>query len=221
MQAVLFDLDGIITDTAEYHYLAWKSLAGTLGIEIDREFNEQLKGVSRVDSLAKILEFGEKDKKYSSTEKETLMNEKNELYLKRIQKMTPQDLLPGIYELLQSLKSNGYKIGLSSASKNGPMILNLLKIADFFDVVANPDSIEKGKPAPDIFLKGAELLNVSSHECVGIEDANSGITAILAAEMVAIGVGSQSQLAHADLVLSSTEELNVELIEAVWQKFHK
>lgn len=221
MKAVLFDLDGVITDTAEYHYLAWKALGKDLGIEIDREFNEELKGVSRVDSLDRILAHGHQSDRYSSQEKVEFAQKKNALYLEMIKKMTPNDILPGIVSLLKALKEQGIKVGLASASKNGPAILELLELTSFFNAVANPDSVAAGKPAPDIFLKAAELLDESASECVGVEDASSGVTAINDAGMVSIGIGESAQLHHAALLLSTTKELNVPLLEKTWVKFHK
>lgn len=217
MKAVLFDLDGVITDTAEYHYQAWKRLGDEIGVDITPQFNEQLKGLSRSDSLDCILKYGGKMQTYSKKEKHALAEQKNDVYLQMIQKITPADLLPGIGELLEKLKARNYKIALCSASKNGPAILKLLTIDNLFDAIVDPASLKAGKPAPDIFLKGAKLVSVEPNQCVGIEDANAGITAIKTAGMVAVGIGDAMQLRDADRILSSTSELSIEMLESVWQ----
>lgn len=217
MKAVLFDLDGVITDTAEYHYQAWKILSEKIGIHITPQFNERLKGLSRSDSLDCILKYGGKTKVYSEKEKLTLAKQKNDVYLQMIQKVTPADLLPGIRELLEELKAHNYKTALCSASKNGPVILKLLAIDNLFDAVVDPALLKAGKPAPDIFLQGAKLVGVVPGQCVGIEDANAGITAIKKAGMVAIGIGDAMQLREADRILLSTSELSIEMLESVWQ----
>ncbi len=221
MKAVLFDLDGVITDTADYHYFAWKTLAEEIGISIDRLFNEQLKGVSRVDSLERILTYGNQANRFSSTEKKHLAQRKNEIYLEQIKKITPADLLPGIPTLITALREKRYKIGLVSASKNGRSILALLGIKHVFDVIVDPDSVPTGKPDPAIFLKAAELLQIVPSECVGVEDANAGITAINAANMVSVGIGDAQQLAHSDRLFASTQELSVEKLEYAWNRFHQ
>lgn len=221
VKAVLFDLDGVITDTAEYHYRAWKKLAEQLGISFDRAFNENLKGVSRKDSLDLILKHGNKENQYTLEEKEDLMEEKNTIYLGMIEQLTPKAILPGIHSLLEDLKEKGIKIGLASASKNGPMILEKLEIATYFDTIANPAEVKRGKPFPDLYLTAAKQLNIEPQECVGIEDAKSGVEAILSANMVAIGVGDKDTLQNAQYVVENTGQLNTDLILSVWSKVHE
>lgn len=216
MKAVLFDLDGVITDTAAYHYEAWKALGEKIGIDIDEEFNEQLKGVSRTDSLNLILAKGNKEDAYSETKKEAMATEKNELYKTLIEKMSPADLLPGIKELLDELKAKKIKLGLASASKNGPTILDKLEITNYFDEIVNPAELTAGKPDPEIFLTGAKQLGLDVSECVGIEDAAAGVEAINAAEMVSIGVGEAKNLGKATKVVPDTAELTLSLLEKVW-----
>lgn len=143
MKAVIFDLDGVITDTAKYHFQAWKTLASAIGIQIDEIFNEQLKGISRMDSLERILKFGGRSADFSKEEKSSLAERKNEDYRKLITSMTPDDLLPGIQNFLNELKEAGIKIGLASASKNGPFILDALKITPFFDTIVDPAKLKK------------------------------------------------------------------------------
>ncbi|MFF2446484.1 beta-phosphoglucomutase [Neobacillus sp. NPDC058068] len=209
LKAVIFDLDGVITDTAEWHYLAWRELANRIGIDFNREFNEELKGISRMESLEKILVLGSKADQYSETEKLELANTKNDHYVQLLTKMKPDDIFPGIKELLEELKANGVLIGLASASKNAPAILDSLEITNYFQTVVNPDEVERGKPAPDIFLRAAEKLAVTPAECIGIEDATAGITAIKDAGMYAVGVGTIEKMkqAGADLVVEDTQEL--------------
>lgn len=218
IQAVIFDLDGVITDTAEYHYLAWKELAARLGISIDREFNEQLKGVSRTDSLEKILMHGGKEKEFTEEEKAELAASKNDHYKTLIEQITPDDILPGIRELLQNLKEEQIKIGLASASKNAPVILERLQLASRFDAVADAGAVKKGKPDPEIFLTAAALLEAEPRHCIGIEDALAGVEAIKSAGMFAVGVGPQDILKEADMVVSYTSELSFTDILANYQQ---
>lgn len=217
MKAVIFDLDGVITDTASYHFKAWKQLAASIGIEIDEEFNEQLKGISRLESLERILLKGDKLEHYSPEDVHRLAEQKNEEYKELINGLTSADILPGILPFLKELKENGMKIALASASKNAPFILEKLGIAQYFDTIVDPASLAKGKPAPDIFLKAAAQLSVHPQDCVGIEDAPAGVEAIYSASMVSIGIGSQEQLEKANLVLPSTKELNVEIVKKAWE----
>ena len=174
LKAVLFDLDGVITDTAKFHFLAWRDLGAELGVIVDEAFNEELKGVSRMDSLERILAFGGLADKYSTAEKEAFCTKKNDHYLELIQEMTPADILPGILPLLEELREAGLKAIVTSASKNAPGILELLQVKDYFDGIVDPASVAAGKPAPDIFLAGAALAGVKPAECIGVEDAASG-----------------------------------------------
>ena len=152
LKAVLFDLDGVITDTAKFHFLAWRDLGAELGITVDEAFNEELKGVSRMDSLERILAYGGLADKYSLAEKEAFCTKKNDHYLELIQEMTPADILPGILPLLEELREAGLKTIITSASKNAPGILALLQVKDCFDGIVDPASVAAGKPEPDIFL---------------------------------------------------------------------
>lgn len=216
MKAVIFDLDGVITDTAEYHYLAWKSLADELNLPFDKEFNEKLKGVSRMESLELILSLG--DKAYSNEEKKVLAEKKNDLYKEMIQKVTPADLLPGIESLLKELQEAGIGTALASASKNAPFILDRLGVTHYFNHVVDVNLIKQGKPDPEIFLTGAAKLGVLPEDCVGIEDAEAGIESILSAGMYAVGVGTPAQMQKADLIVSSTAELSLSLLKENFKK---
>lgn len=218
LKAVLFDLDGVITDTAKFHFLAWRDLGVELGVTVDEAFNEELKGVSRIDSLERILAFGGLADKYSTAEKEALCTKKNDHYLELIQEMTPADILPGILPLLEELREAGLKAIVTSASKNAPGILELLQVKDYFDGIVDPASVAAGKPAPDIFLAGAELAGAKPAECIGVEDAASGVEAIKAAHIPAIAIGDAEVLAQADRVLADTSDLSLAVLRDTWEK---
>lgn len=215
-KGVLFDLDGVITDTAEYHYLAWKKLADNLDISIDRQFNEKLKGVSREDSLRLILEHGGREKDFSETEFNQLAKSKNDNYVEMIQAVSPKDVYPGILELLKALKNADIKISLASASKNGPFLLKQMELTDYFDGIADPAAVRAGKPAPDIFILAAEVVGLAPNECIGIEDAQAGISAIKASGAFPVGVGSAKQLGDDIAIVASTAELTLNFLEKQW-----
>ena len=210
IKGFIFDLDGVLTDTAEYHYLAWKKLADRLGIQLDRKMNEQLKGISRMDSLDRILAIGNQMDRYTLEEKEKLADEKNEDYKELILEVTPNDLLPGIANLLADLRAKDIRLALASASKNGPVIMERLGIADMFDTVVDPATLAKGKPDPEIFIKGAQQLKLKPIECVGVEDAQAGIKSINAAGIFSVGVGTKEMMKEADYAVTSTKELKLE-----------
>lgn len=212
IQAFIFDLDGVITDTAEYHYLAWKALAEELEIPFDMTFNEKLKGVSRMDSLELILEHGGKQDAYTLEEKEELATKKNDHYKTLIANITENDLLPGIHSFLQEIKEKGLKLGLASASKNAFTVMDALGLTSTFDYIVDSSKIKNGKPDPEIFLTAAKALDVEPTHCIGVEDAASGVKAIKGAGMFAVGVGDDKTLAEADLVVSTTEQLKLDTI---------
>ncbi|WP_163151047.1 beta-phosphoglucomutase [Anoxybacillus sp. MB8] len=212
LKAVIFDLDGVITDTAEYHFIAWKQLAEELGITFDRTFNEQLKGVSRMESLERILALGGQADRYTAAEKEALAHKKNEHYKQLIARMTPNDLLPGILDLLRELKRENVKIGLASASKNAFTVIERLQIGEYFDTIVDAAKIKHSKPHPEIFLTAAKQLQVDPSACVGVEDAQAGVAAIQAANMFAVGVGDKEALKEADYIVETTAELTYDAI---------
>ncbi|MBD3614605.1 beta-phosphoglucomutase [Kingella kingae] len=214
-QAVLFDLDGVITDTAEYHFLAWQKLAEELGISIDRQFNEQLKGVSRDDSLKRILAHG--NKTVSPEEFKQLTERKNANYLTMIEAVSPNDVYAGILDLLKALRENGKKIALASASKNGPKLLQQMQLTEYFDCIADPAKVAQSKPAPDIFLAAAAGVDVAIENCIGIEDAAAGVAAIKAAGALPIGVGKASDLGDDIAIVADTSFLTLNYLENVWQ----
>ncbi|WP_219836953.1 beta-phosphoglucomutase [Paenibacillus sp. R14(2021)] len=207
-KAAIFDLDGVITDTAEFHYLAWKRLADELEISIDREFNEQLKGVSRMESLERVLVRGGRKEDWSIEEKIRLATEKNDYYKQLIDTITPSNLLPGIESLLMRLKEEGIRIGLASASKNAPDVIRKLGVGHYFDHIVDVGLVANGKPDPEIFLRAADALNTPYSDCLGVEDAEVGVEAIKAAGMFAVGVGKPDILAQADWVVENTGMLN-------------
>jgi len=218
LEAVIFDLDGVITDSAEFHYQAWKNLADRLEIYFDRKINERLKGVPRMDSLDIILERDSVQDRYSHEEKEALATEKNDEYVILINTITPEDILPGILELLLDLKERRIKTAIASASKNAQTIIDRLEIGQLLDYVADAGAIKNQKPAPDVFLVSAENISVPPENCVGVEDAGAGIIAIKAAGMVAIGIGEAENLKGADLLLSKTADLTFERIKEAFDK---
>ncbi|AMA53957.1 beta-phosphoglucomutase [Bacillus inaquosorum] len=219
MKAVIFDLDGVITDTAEYHFFAWKHIAEQIDIPFDRGVNESLKGISREESLESILIHGGAETKYTNAEKQELMHQKNQYYQTLINKLMPKDLLPGIGRLLCELKGENIKIGLASSSRNAPEILKRLEIIDDFHAIVDPTALANGKPDPEIFLTAAALLGVSPADCAAIEDAEAGISAIKSAGMFAVGVGHEQSMLGADLVVRNTCDLTLELLNEEWEQY--
>jgi beta-phosphoglucomutase len=200
-KAVIFDLDGVITDTAHYHYLAWKRLADSVGAPFDEAFNEQLKGVDRMGSLALIL--ARAPRTYAPEEKRRLADAKNGHYQELIATMTPADLLPGALRALEDVRAAGLRIGLASVSRNAFTVLDRLGIRDRFDDVVDAATVVNGKPDPEIFLTAAAHLGVAPADCLGVEDAAAGVASIKDAGMVAVGVGSRDVLHRADHVIPS------------------
>jgi beta-phosphoglucomutase len=202
-KAVIFDLDGVITDTAHYHYLAWKRTADSVGAPFDEAFNEQLKGVDRMGSLRLIL--ARAPRSYSEEEQLALADAKNRHYQELIATMTPEDLLPGALRALEEVRTAGLRIGLASVSKNAFTVLDRLGIRDRFDDVVDAATIRNSKPHPEIFLTAAEHLGVAPEDCLGVEDAAAGVAAIKDAGMFAVGVGSPEVLYRADRVIPSMQ----------------
>lgn len=214
-KAFIFDLDGVITDTAEFHFKAWKELGKKIGITVDLALNETLKGVSRMDSLERILAHGAKTNAFSPEEKEILATEKNEAYKELVETMSPKDILPNILQLLKRLKEEQIKIGLASASKNAFRVIELLEIGEYFDYIADAALIENSKPAPDVFLDVMMHFGLNPQDCIGVEDAGAGIVAIKAAHMFAVGIGKESDLPGTDLLFNNTKEIDFDkIIEA-------
>jgi alpha,alpha-trehalose phosphorylase len=214
LQAVIFDLDGVIVDTARYHFLAWKALADEECIHFDERINERLKGVSRTDSLEIILERS--DRPYSDVEKAEMAERKNEAYVKMLAHITPGDLLPGIADLLDELKQNRIRIALCSASKNSAMILEKLGVTGYFDAVVTGNDVKRSKPDPEGVLLVAARLGIKPADCVVVEDAQAGIAAAVNAGMKSLGIGYKMDLHEADTVLASTRYLNLEKIKMLY-----
>ncbi len=210
INAFLFDLDGVIVDTAIYHYQAWRRLANELGFDISEEFNEGLKGVSRTDSLDLILAHG--GLSLPNEKKTELATKKNEWYLELVSRMTSNDILPGVPAFFAQVRQAGLKTALGSVSKNAPMILARIGMTDAFDAIIDGNKISKGKPDPEVFTKGAEELGVSAAECVVFEDAVAGVEAGKRAGMFVVGIGTPDVLTKADLVAPSLEKIMVEEI---------
>lgn len=199
IRGLLFDLDGVLVDTAKYHYLAWKSLADSLGIAFTERDNERLKGVSRMESFEIILEIG--GRTMTQEEKEACCTRKNDIYVEYIRHLREDELFPGVREFFASAHETGYQIALGSASKNSMLILNGLGIADMFDAIIDGTKVSRAKPAPDVFLEGAKALGLEPQECIVFEDAVAGIQAAHRAGMHAVGIGTCTALPEADIVL--------------------
>ena len=211
IEACLFDLDGVVVDTAKYHFIAWKALAEELGFEFTLEDNERLKGVSRMQSLEILLEIG--GLQFQEPEKRAMAERKNALYVSYIEKMTPEETLPGVERFLQELKDNGIRTALGSASKNAPMILERIGLSEMFDAVIDGNSIAEAKPNPEVFLKGAEKLGIRPENCVVFEDAIAGVEAARNANMHCVGIGDPANLGFADLVIPGFDGFTLEKLK--------
>lgn len=212
LKACLFDLDGVIVDTARYHYVAWREIAEELGFVFTEEDNEKLKGVSRIRSLEILLEIG--GISLDDESKTLLARKKNLLYLQYVLKMRPDEVLPGAREFLTDCRNNNLGIGLGSASKNATTILNLLQITHLFDAIIDGNKVTKAKPDPEVFLTGARELGVLPQNCVVFEDAKAGIEAAIAANMFSVGIGDPVILGKANFVTSGLKNLSVKTLIA-------
>ncbi len=207
LKACIFDLDGVLVDTAIYHYEAWKRLANELGFDFTQEQNEQLKGISRIDSLEKILGWG--NIQIPQALKLELAGRKNTWYVKMISKMKPDEVLPGSRELLEAVRASGFKCALGSASRNSALILESTSLAPYFDVIVDGNSVKASKPDPEVFLKGAALLGIDPKDCIVFEDGIAGVQAALAAGMKVVGIGRPEVLNMADLVYSGLDKIDL------------
>ena len=213
IKACIFDLDGVIVDTAVYHYKAWKRLANELGFDLTEEDNEKLKGVSRMRSLDLILQWGGVTK--TEAEKEELAARKNNWYVEMISHMTPDEVLPGAEKFLQACIDAGIKTALGSASKNSATILEKTGIAHFFNAVIDGNKVSKPKPDPEVFLKGAEELGIPAANCVVFEDAIAGVEAAINGGMKVVGIGSPQVLGRANLVVKGLSEMSLEKLKNI------
>ena len=207
----IFDLDGVIVDTAKYHFLAWKHLADELNIPFTEVENEQLKGISRVHSLEKILALG--NLSISKENFDKLMAEKNEDYLKYISEMTNTEILPDVLNTLNFLKNNHQKIALGSASKNASAILEKVGLINDFEVIIDGNKVTQAKPNPEVFIKAASGLEVEAKDCVVFEDSLAGIKAANSGGMMSIGIGSKEVLFEADYVFKDFTEISSEFLQ--------
>lgn len=205
IQAFIFDLDGVLTDTAEYHYRAWKRLAYEEGLPFTRKDNEALRGISRRDSLMMIL----KDRVYPEEEIQAMMIRKNGYYLDFIKGISPHDLLPGAKELLEGIRAAGLKSAIGSASQNAGEVINRLGLSNLLDVISDGHSVKHPKPAPDLFLHTAAQLSLPPTDCVVVEDAAAGIEAAIAGGFRTVGVGPRQRVGRADVVVSSLAEVHL------------
>lgn len=201
----IFDLDGVIVDTARYHYLAWASLARELGFEFTPAEGEATKGVSRMASLDIVLRAGGLENRFTAAEKERLAAEKNARYLSYVSAMTPSEVLPGVAAFLQDVRRSGAKVVLGSASKNAGPILDRCGLRPLFDAVIDGTEVSRAKPDPEVFTKGAEAVGADPAVCVVFEDAAAGIEAAARAGMRSVGVGGSPLLAHATMQLTTFE----------------
>lgn len=214
-QAIIFDLDGVITDTAHLHFLAWRQVASEVGIAIDEAFNDSLKGISRSESLQRILHHGGKAGEFTTETCAQLAERKNRLYVHSLRQLTVDSVLPGISELLMTLREERIPVGLASVSLNAPTILQALDLSACFDFCADAALITHSKPDPEIFLAACAGLGVDPQQCIGIEDAQAGVDAINACGMLSVGIGTE--LNGASLQLPSTEFLTWPCLSAFWQ----
>ncbi len=207
----IFDLDGVIVDTAKYHFIAWRNLANSIDIDFTELQNEQLKGVSRVKSLEKILKWGSKE--ISENQFTHLMQQKNDDYLSHIEKMDKQEILPDVCKVLDFLTEKEQGIALGSASKNARMILKKVNLIGQFEAIVDGNDVTKGKPNPEVFLNAAKELGIQNKDCIVFEDSVAGIQAANAADMISIGIGDAAVLYEADHVFNDFTEMDIDFIK--------
>lgn len=216
LKGLIFDLDGVLTDSAKFHLAAWNDLANELGIKLTNEQLNSLRGISRMDSLDLILQYGHQTNKYTEQQKEKFAAAKNEKFLQQVDTMTPKDILPGIPQLLADAQEANLKMCIASASKNAPKILNKLKIASKFAGIVDAATVNKGKPDPEIYQKAQQLLHLKASEVISFEDAAAGVAAIKAAGQFAVGIGDRTVLKEADYLVASTKDLQLDKIVAAY-----
>ncbi len=211
--AFIFDLDGVIVDTAKYHFLAWRNLANELGFEFTEKHNELLKGVSRVRSLEILLSIG--NVTLTEAQKQTYLVKKNTEYLGYVNQMTAEEILPGINQLLDFLDQNNIKYALGSASKNAPLILEKVGLYNRFSAIVDGNDVSKAKPDPEVFLIGAKKLNMKPDNCIVVEDAIAGVEAANTANMVSIGIGDAELLKEATYILNDTSGFTTDFLQKI------
>lgn len=207
IKAVIFDLDGVIVSTDDCHYEAWQQMADSKGIYFDREINQRLRGVSRMESLEILLERATRT--YTEEEKNAMAAEKNEIYKRLVMKIAPSAILPGAMETLKKIREKGILLAIGSSSKNTPIILKQIGLEGYFDAVADGNHIKNSKPDPEVFLLAAKLMNVPPENCLVVEDADAGVEAALNGNMRALGVGSAAQNPRATIVAGSLKDIDL------------
>lgn len=213
LKGLLFDLDGVLTNSAKFHLTAWNNLAKELGITLNDAQLDSLRGISRMDSLELILKYGGQEDKYTEAEKE-----KNSKFVEQVETMSPKDILPGIPELLADAKKQNLKMVIASASKNAPKILTRLGIMDEFDGIVDPATLHHGKPDPEIYEKAQEIAGLKADEVISFEDAKAGVESIKAAGQFAVGIGDKELLKEADYIVPTTADLKLSEIEKVFEE---
>lgn len=209
-KAVIFDLDGVLTDTVEQHYLSWRCLMDEIGVPFDREINDRLRGRTREESLEIIL--GPRIAEFSPERRADLLRRKNETFLRLIANMTSVDLFPGVLELLKDLGRHGVPLAVASSSRNAELILGRLGVRSFFRIVIDANQVPRSKPHPDVYLVTAERLGIPPYRCIAVEDGASGIAAARAAGMTVIGVGPTPLVALADRIYPDMQSLTADLL---------
>jgi len=210
IKTCIFDLDGVICNTAKYHFLAWKKLGDRLGIIFTEQDNERLKGISRMESLDILLSLS--CDTYSKAEKLVFAEEKNRIYVDYIRNMNQEGILPGVLDFLKYCQSNGTKTALGSVSKNAGLILDRLQLREYFDTVIDGTQVKRAKPDPEVFLKGAMQTGAEPSQCVVFEDAQTGIEAAKKAGMLAVGVGSEETLSNADFIIEGFDVMEAKVL---------
>ena len=212
----IFDLDGVIVDTAKYHFLAWKKLANSIGIDFSQEQNEQLKGVSRVKSLEKILAWG--NKTISAAHFTRLMTSKNDDYLLHVHEMSESEILPDVIKILNFLVDESQPVALGSASKNARLILNKVNLIDKFEAIVDGTNVSKAKPDPEVFLIAAKQLEMPPEDCIVFEDSVAGVQAANSANMISIGIGDAKILHEADYIFRDFTEISTDFLKEIKKK---
>ena len=207
-EGIIFDLDGVITETSEYHYQSWQRMADEEGLDFNRDINEKLRGVSRRRSLKIILDGND----ISEEEMNRLMDKKNGYYQEYLEDMDENDMLPGVMDLINNALDKGFKLAIASSSKNAKTVISALRIGDLFETISDGFSVDNPKPAPDLFLLTAEKLEISPEKCIVFEDAKAGIDAAQAANMLSVGIGPEERVGHADFRFDNVKEVELEKI---------
>jgi len=213
LKACIFDLDGVIVDTARYHYLAWAQLADQIGVDFNESINEQLKGVSRMTSLQMILDRSGFE--ISQKEKEDLAEQKNKWFIEMVNRMTSSEILPGIETFLVKLEKEGIRKAVGSASKNARLALQKTGLLDRFEIIVDGTMVQKAKPDPEVFMQAARKLGINPQNCIVFEDAIAGVKAAHNGGMKCIGIGKKDDLSEADLVIKSFEHINLEQVRRI------